>query len=162
MLIDICWPCDETALHEGKYEKLAINLRRALFIRILVQVAAQNETNTDVSDALDEIAQEIVNMQGKDAQHTETTAGGQRTVVSDIEKLKKIAQILEAVGQAILPAVVDGQVQVNAQNSDTNSAKVNVLPPKGLKLLQHHSSLASNLNDAPPIKSPTSVDAQTE
>lgn len=130
-------------------------------MRMLVQVAAQNENNTDVTDVLDEIAQEIVNMQGKDA-HTETTAGGQRTVISDIEKLKKIAQILETVGQAILPAVVDGQGQVNAQNSETNSAKVSAPSPKGLKLLQHHSSLASNLNDAPSIKSSTSVDAQSE
>lgn len=127
----------------------------------LVKVAAQNENNTDVIASLDEIAQEIVNMQAKDAQHTETT-GGQRTVVSDIEKLKKIAQILETVGQAILPAVVDGQGQVNAQNSEINSAKVSFSSPKGLKLLQHHSSLASNLNDAPSIKSSASTDAQIE
>lgn len=129
------------------------------------QVAAQNNNNADITDALDEITDEIISMQlqGKDTPAPSNgTGGSQRTVISDIEKLKKIAQILETVGQAVLPSVVDGQV--NAQNAETNSVKASAssepvkILPKGLKLLQHHNSLASNLNDQPP----SAPDARTE
>lgn len=132
----------------------------------IAQVAAQNETNIDINEALDEITEEIVNMQNKDMQNGNGTSGGQRTVVGDIEKLKKIAQILETVGQAVLPAVVDSQI--NAQNSETNSAKIGVssepgkILPNGLKLLQHHSSLASSLNEPSPVQSHSKVDNQIE
>lgn len=121
------------------------------------QVLAQTVTN--ITDALDEITDEIGDMQKGDGQNT---TAGQRTVVSDIDKLKKIAQILETVGQALLPTVVDGQV--NAQNAESNSVKATVssepvkILPTGLKLLQHHSALASNLNDSPPVQSPLTAD----
>lgn len=82
-------------------------------MRILqtVQVAAQNETNADVTDALDEIADEIVKMQNKETQITNSTAGSQRTVISDIEKLKKIAQILETPGECTKLGNQFGQIQ---------------------------------------------------
>lgn len=105
-------------------------------------------------------------MQTKDTQNpNDGTSNGQRTVVGDIEKLKKIAQILETVAKTVLPVAVDGQA--NAANSE-NSAKASVssepgkIMPKGLKLLQHHNSLASNLNNAPPMQSQPVVDGQIE
>lgn len=105
-------------------------------------------------------------MQTKDTQNPiDGTTNGQRTVVGDIEKLKKIAQILETVAQTVLPVAVDGQA--NAVNSE-NSAKASVssepgkILPKGLKLLQHHNTLASNLNDAPLMQSQQMADGQIE
>lgn len=111
---------------------------------------------TDVTRTLDEITEEISKIQGDDKMNG-TIASGQRGVISDIEKLKKIAQILETVGQAILPAVVEGQTSAQKQvqsagGSVANSGSIepgNILP-KGLKLLQHHSAIASNLNDIQP------------
>lgn len=120
----------------------------------IAQVTAEDDTNPDILDTLNEITEEIGNMQNKDTQNSNATVGGQRAVVGDIEKLKKIAQILETVGQALLPAVVDGQI--NAQNMETNAVKPTVssepvkILPKGLKLLQHHSS--QSMVDTPQVE----------
>lgn len=132
-----------------------------LFFFLISKATTPNETNIDITDVLDGINEDLANMQ-----NTNSTTGSQRAVIGDIEKVKKIAQILETVGQALLPAVLDGQL--NAQNSETNSPKASGPSetvkslPKGLKLLQHHNTLASNLNDALPIQSQSSVGVQIE
>lgn len=68
----------------------------------------------------------------------------QRTVLSDIDKLKKIAQILETVGQAVIPAVVDSQT--NALKSETGATDAGKHIPKTIKFLQNHHPQP---NDAP-------------
>lgn len=119
------------------------------YSRIFLQAATQNDTNIDVADPLDEIIGEISKMQGNDLSVANGTgSGGQRTVISDIEKLKKIAQILETVGQAVLPAVVDGPLsEANSIKSNVQSEPAKILP----KILQHH-SLVSNLNEATQVQ----------
>lgn len=119
-------------------------------------------------DALDEITDEINNIQIENS----SAPTGQRGVVSDIEKLKKIAKILETVGQAVLPAVVDGQINaqksagingnaayggsglaaVAGQSSSAGNVVAGIAPepgnvfPKGFKRLQqqHHNTLTPN------------------
>lgn len=79
-------------------------------------------------------------------------------LLGDIEKLKKVAEILETIGQAVLPTVVDEATSPNAvvqqSNGETMPTKTNVgdehvnFLPKTLKILQHHNAITSNLEEA--------------
>lgn len=108
-------------------------------------------------EALDQITDEINKIQSEN----DNPQTGQRTVVSDIEKLKKIAQILETVGQAVIPAVVDGQI--NAQKSTGNSGAGLTAQSTGLKILQqqHHGAIGSN-NEANAAPAPSPLTTQED
>lgn len=89
------------------------------------------------------------------------TTNEQRAIISDIEKLKKIAEILETVGQVVLPTVVNSQANtqksaVSTSISSTGTGESVKILPKGLKLLQHHASIATNVDEASAV-APESV-----
>lgn len=67
-----------------------------------------------------------------------------RGVIGDIEKLKKVAEILETVGQAVLPAIIDSQV--NAQKAIQTPSEPPKGIPKGFHLL-HNVAIAQQNND---------------
>lgn len=74
----------------------------------------------------------------------------QRAAMGEIEKVRKVVEILESV---VLPTIVDSQ---NAQNKPSgSSAAVSSDPikiiPKGLKLLQHHSAITTSIDDGAPM-----------
>lgn len=103
---------------------------------------------TDIAAALDQITEEIKDMENNTTRSANLLDGQplqQRTVLSDIDKLKKIAQILETVGQAVIPAVVDSQT--NAQKSETASTDAGKYIPKTIKLFQSHHTNDANDND---------------
>lgn len=81
---------------------------------------------------------------------TENTAGNGRGVIGDIEKLKKIAEILQTVGQAVIPAIIESTV--NGDKGSSNGGDSQKRPGKGLFLV--HSAIAHNGNDdeANPLK----------
>lgn len=56
-----------------------------------------------------------------------------RGVISDIAKLKKIGEILETVGETVIPALVESQTQKSLLSAVTGDAQVK--QPFGLKLI---------------------------
>lgn len=74
-------------------------------------------------------------------------AGGnsQRAALGEIAKIKQIAEILENI---VLPTIVDSAQANKAAGSpvDHQSDPIKIIP-KGLKLLQHHSAITSNIDD---------------
>lgn len=81
----------------------------------------------------------------------------QRAVIGEIDTIKKIVEVLETVIGDIVPTIIDRQNaqeqnQKNRGTTGTESASVTAsdpikIIPKGLKLLQHHTITASNVDD---------------
>lgn len=74
---------------------------------------------------------------------SENAASNGRGVIGDIEKLKKVAEILETVGQAVIPAIIESTL--NSEKSVPAGAEALKRPAKGLLLV--HSAIAHNGND---------------
>lgn len=74
----------------------------------------------------------------------------QRAALGEIEKIKKIAEILETV---VLPTIVNRQnAQEKSQGKGVDcsvSDPIKILP-KGFKLLQHHGAITSSIDDGSP------------
>lgn len=110
--------------------------------------------------SLDEISKEVNDMKAELTKNNEpgpdTVSDGeggnsQRAALGEIEKIKKIAEILETI---VLPTIVDSQnAQKSAQNkaAATGSASVSSdsikYLPNRLKLLQHHGSIGVPVDD---------------
>lgn len=138
--------------------------------KIKDEIQGEVNSNVDVRQSLDEISREVNEMKAKltDTEPDPVSDGEnnnnnnqQRAIIGEIEKIKKIAEILETV---VLPTIVDSQVNAQKQNqihqgngaAITSSEPIKILP-KGLKLLQHHSSITSNVDDGPQITIEKSV-----
>lgn len=109
----------------------------------------QEETN-EVKQSLDEISKEVNDMKtrltsGNDVEgDTDSNNNGtnSRTVFGEIEKIKKIAEILESI---VLPTIVNSQANEQKQNQNQHGAAANnngesikILPKGFNKILQHH------------------------
>lgn len=64
-----------------------------------------------------------------------------KTVISDIEKLRKIAEIIATVGEAVIPAVVNEQN--NAKSSQASANEPTKSFPKNLHLINHHEAVSA-------------------
>lgn len=74
-----------------------------------------------------------------------------RAVIGDIEKIKKVATLLEAVGEAVIPVI--SETIVNSEKAVIPAAIVEPgsagkVLPRGLQLL--HSAISGGPNDAEP------------
>lgn len=64
---------------------------------------------------------------------TATQSASGRGVISDIAKLKKIGEILETVGETVIPALVESQTQKSLLSAVTGDSQAK--QPFGLKLI---------------------------
>lgn len=92
---------------------------------------------------LDEITNDIKAMENNSSKNSNIVDGQQqRAVLGDIDKLKKVAEILETIGQAVIPVVIDSQASIQPSETAASSHF-----PKGIKFLQdkrHQMSESSN------------------
>lgn len=113
------------------------------------------DAKTDVRQSLDDISKEVNEIKAELTHNNNDNADGindgdngnsQRAALGEIQKIKKIAEILETI---VLPPIVDS-VQKSAQNKGASGSIASPDPikiiPKGLKLLQHH-AIASGVDD---------------
>lgn len=143
------------------------------------EIPVETTNNVDVKQSLDEISREVNDMKAQltansNAENSNnnnnnnnnegTGDGEQRAIVGEIEKIKKIAEILETV---VLPTIVDSQTSNGQKQNQNNHGSVTVnsgasdpikILPKGLKLLQHHNAITSNIDDGQPVKAATQFD----
>lgn len=145
------------------------------FLRNIYFQQQNDEVPSEVADTNDEILKESLDENNNVAvsdpkdeaggsSSTSLNVGGlavdansPQAILGKIGTVKQIAEILEqVVGEIVLPVVVDSQQKSSNANetgstvtaSATNSIKYH---PKGLKLLQHHSAITSNIeNEAKP------------
>lgn len=114
---------------------------------------------------MDEISKEVNNMKAEmmmknSEQGLDTVSDGDgsynssRAALGYIEKIQKIAEILETV---VLPTIVDSQnAQKTAQNKASSSGTASItsdpikIIPTRLKLLQHHGSIGTSADDGNP------------
>lgn len=128
-------------------------------------ILSEIESAMDVKQSLDEISREVDELKTKltnDGAHDGdgSSKSGQQTnaATGEIDKIRKIVELLETV---VLPIVVDKEQ--NAQKpappkigqpvaavASVASDPIKILP-KGLRLLQHHSGLISDLEDGPQL-----------
>lgn len=118
----------------------------------------------DVKQSLDEISREVDELKSRltnadnNGEASDSNNRGQQTnaATGEIDKIRKIVELLETV---VLPIVVDGQksnpVKVSPAASIASVTAVASEPikiiPKGLRLLQHHSGIISDIDDGPQI-----------
>lgn len=134
-----------------------------------IELDAETNNNANVKQSLDEISREVNEMKTQlttsNSENPDTMGDGdnsQRAIIGEIDKIKKIAEILETV---VLPTIVDSQTNGQKQNQNnhgvvnSNSATdpIKILP-KGLKLLQHHNAITSNVDDGQTVKAATLLD----
>lgn len=118
------------------------------------------DAKVNARQSLDEITKEVNEMRSELNRNSEPNVdtvsdgdgGNQRAALGEIEKIKKIAEILESV---VLPTIVDSK---NAQTASQNKASAYgsasassdpiKIVPKGLKLFQHHGSIGAPADDA--------------
>lgn len=121
------------------------------------EIPAEVDANANARQSLDEISKQVNEMKAditktSDANDPVSDGDGgysQRAALGEIEKIKKIAEILETI---ILPTIVNRQnAQEQAQNKGAESSATAADPikilPKGFKLLQHHNPIASIADD---------------
>lgn len=105
------------------------------------ELPVEKDNNVDVKQSLDEISKEVNDMKTRltsindmeSDTDSNTNGTNPRAVVGEIEKIKRIAEILENI---VLPTIVNSQANGTATNSGGESIKI---LPKGFnKLLQHH------------------------
>lgn len=127
------------------------------------EIQTEIDANVNAKQSLDEITQEVNNMKSELTKNPDTgdpvsdgdgngnggggggaAAGGnsQRAALGEIAKIKQIAEILENI---VLPTIVD-TAQAAGSPADHQSDPIKIIP-KGLKLLQHHSAITSNIDD---------------
>lgn len=90
---------------------------------------------TNVSVSLDdENDDEVVKEQSNEVVAiTATQSASSRGVISDIAKLKKIGEILETVGETVIPALVESQTQKSLLAAVTGDSQAK--QPFGFKLI---------------------------
>lgn len=121
-------------------------------------IPAEVDANANARQSLDEISKEVNDMKAEmTKKNTDTNdpvsdgdgGNSQRAAMGEIEKIKKIAEILETI---VLPTIVNRQnAQEQAQNKGAESSASAADPikilPKGFKLLQHHNPIVSTADD---------------
>lgn len=119
------------------------------------EIQAEVDANANVKQSLDEISEEVNEMKAeitKNKEPTDTVSDGdngisQRAALGEIEKIKKIAEILETV---VLPTIVNrqnAQDQSQSKGAESPSSDPIKILPKGFKLLQHHNAITSGMDD---------------
>lgn len=84
---------------------------------------------SSIEDILEEINETISDAGG-------ASVDAPRGVIGDIEKLKKIGEILETVGEKVIPALVEAQTQKSLISSAASTSDTQAKGPfAGLKLL---------------------------
>lgn len=126
-----------------------------------MDILAEVDSTMDVKQSLDEISREVDELKSRLTNTDDGNNGGHQTnaATGEIDKIRKIVELLETV---VLPIVVDGQ-----QNGPKSGQKLSPaasiasvtavasepikIIPKGLRLLQHHSGIISDIEDGPQI-----------
>lgn len=127
------------------------------------EIQIEVESNVNAKQSLDELSKEVNEMKAELTKNTndeqipnDTVSDGadnnngnsQRAALGEIDKIKKIVEILETI---VVPTIVDRQnaqeqyQKKGADPSATSSDPIKILP-KGFKLLQHH-TITSNVDD---------------